>query len=345
MASLAFSDIDDAVLLTQANLIKRGAFVDMQTDLQDHVLVRELWKGRTKKFSGGDPWTFECQVDHNHSARAVGMYETDGSSVTDTFVQGSVSARHVNAHYIYDQREPSFQKGGVEIVDLVQSRYTAMMVSLFEYLEGVLWGKPASSADTKTPFGIEYWVVKNATAGFKGGDPAGFTDGRAGITIASQARWANYSGTYAVVSSEDLIRKMRKMHRQTGFRSIVSHAEPDLGGMKNGIYVNDTTIGLCEELLEQQNTNLGTDLDSQGGRAQFKSSPLIYAPYLDASTDNPVYMLDWKWMALGVLEGWENQLTAPYMVPDKHLVRRVDLDATLQMVCTNLRRQGVLYQA
>jgi hypothetical protein len=342
---LAFSDIDDAVLLTQANLIKRGAFVDMQTDLQDHVLVRELWKGRKKKFSGGDPWTFDCQVDHNHSAHAVGMYETDGSSVADTFVEGSVSVRHVNAHYIYDQREPSFQKGGAAIVDLVQSKYTGMMVSLFEYLEGVLWGKPASSADKKTPYGIEYWVVKNATSGFYGADPAGFTDGRANITTASQPRWANYSGTYGVVSGEDLIRKMRKMHRQTKFRSVISHSEPDLGGMKNGIYMNDTTIGLCEELLEQQNTDLGSDLDSQGGRAMFKSSPLVYAPYLDASTDNPVYMLDWKWLALGVLDGWENQLTAPYMVPDKHLVRRVDLDASMQMVCTNLRRQGVLYQA
>jgi hypothetical protein len=28
-----------------------------------------------------------------------------------------------------------------------------------------------------------------------------------------------------------------------------------------------------------------------------------------------------------------------------HLVRRVDLDATLQMVCTDLRKQGVLYKS
>ncbi len=345
MSSLAYSDIDDAVLLTQQNLIKRGAFVDMQTDLQDHVAVREMWKGRQKKFSGGDPWEFECQIDHNHSARAVGLYETDGSSITDTMVKGEVSARHVNAHYIYDQKEPAFQRGGVSIVDLVQSRYTAMMVSLFEYMEGVLWGKPTDSTDKKTPYGIGYWVVKNASEGFYGGDPSGFTAGRAGITIASQPRWANWSGTYATVSGEDLIRKMRRMHRKTMFRSVVSHAQPEVGSMKNGIYCNDTTIGLCEELLEQQNTNLGSDLDSQGGRAVFKGSPLVYAPFLDADTQDPVYMLDWKWLAIGVLEGWENQLTAPYMVPNMHLVRRVDLDATMQMVCTNLRRQGVLYKA
>ena len=342
--SLAFSDIDDAVLLTQQNLVKRGAFLDMQTDLTDHVAVREMWKARQKKFSGGNPWEFEAQVDHNHSARAVELYETDGSSITDTMIKGTVQPRHVNAHYLYDQREPAFQRGGVSIVDLVQTRYTAMMVSLFEYLEAVLWGKPVDSTDEKTPFGVAYWVVKNVTEGFHGGDPVGFAAGRANITTATQPRWANWSGYYNTVSPEDLVRRMRRMHRKIQFRSVVSHAEPDLGSMKNGIYMNDTTIGLCEELLEAQNMNLGQDLDSQGGRTTFKSTPLVYAPYLDLDTQNPVYMLDWKWLAIGVLEGWENQLTAPYMVPGKHLVRRVDLDATLQMVCTNLRRQGVLYQ-
>lgn len=343
--SLPYSAIDDAVLLTQQNLVKRGAFVDMQTDLTDHVAVREMWKGRQKKFDGGNPWEFECQVDHNHSAHAVELYETDGSSINDTMIKGTVEPRHVNAHYIYDQREPSFQRGGSAIVDLVQTRYTAMMVSLFEYLETVLWSKPTDSTDEKTPYGLTYWVVKNASEGFYGADPTGFAAGRANILTSAQPRWANWSGTYGLIATEDLIRKMRRMHRKIQFRSVVSHAEPDLGSMKNGIYTNDTTIGLMEELLETQDMSLGNDLDSRGGRTVFKGTPIIYAPKLDDDTANPVYMLDWKWLAIGVLSGWENQMTAPYMVPGKHLVRRVDIDATLQMVCTNLRRQGVLYQS
>lgn len=345
MGALQYSDIDDAVLLTQNKLIKRGAFVDMQTDLTDHVAVREMWKNRQKKFDGGNDWEFECQVDHNHSAQFVGLFQTDGSSVSDTMVMGKVSPRHVNAHYLYDQREPAFQRGGVSIVDLVQSRYTSMQVSLFELMEAALWSKPTDSTDEVTPFGVAYWIVKNATEGFNGGNPSGFAAGRAGISTTTQARWANWSGSYAAFTPEDAIRKMRRMHRKTQFRSVVSHAQPELGAMKNGVYCNDTTIGLAEELLEAQNMNLGTDLDSQGGRATFKGSPLVYVPKLDDDTENPIYFIDWKWLAIGVLEGWENQLTAPYMVPDKHLVRRVDLDATMQMVCTNLRRQGVLYQA
>ncbi len=338
----AYSDIDDMVLLTQQNLIKRGAFLDLQTDLTDHVAVREMWKARQKKFTGGLDWEFEAQIDHNHSARAVGAYETDGSSVGDTMIRGRVSPRHVNAHYIYDQREPAFQRGGLAICDFVKSKYTAMMVSFFEYLEEVLWSKPATSADEKTVYGMQYWVLKDETEGFNGENPAGFANGRANINSGIYGRWANWGGYYAAVAKEDLIRKMRKMHRSIQFRSVVSHAQPELGGMKNGIYMNDAVIGLCEELCEDQNMNLGNDLASKDGRSLFKSSPLIYVPFLNGDTDNPIYMLDWKWLAIGVMAGWENNLTKPYMVPNKHLVRRVDLDCTLQMVCTNLRRQGVL---
>ena len=343
--SLQYAEIDDAVLTTQQNLVKRGAFLDMQTDLQDHIAVREMWKDRRKKFDGGHPWEFQAQVDHNYSAKAVAMYETDGSALTDTMIKGEVTPRHVNAHYIYDQREPAFQRGGHAIVDLVQTRYTAMMVSFYEYLETVLWGKPASSSDTLTPFGIEYWIVKNATEGFTGGNPSGFSAGRAGIDSGSTngARWKNWSATYSDISKVDLIRKMRRGARKTRFRSPVSHSQPELGSMKNGIYTNDVVLGIMEELLEDQNMNLGNDLDSKGGRATFKSTPVVYAPYLDNDTENPIYMLDWKWLAVGVMPGWEENLTPPYMVPNKHLVRRVDLDATLQMICTNLRREAVFY--
>jgi len=343
--TIQYSDIDDAVLLTQDKLIKRGAFVDMQTDLTDHVAVREMWKNRRKKFDGGYEWRFEVQMDHNHSARAVGLFETDGSSLTDTMKQGKVGPRHVNAHYIYDQREPAFQRGGVGIVDLVKTRYVAMMVSFYELLEKFLWSKPTDSSDEKTPYGIGYWVVKNATEGFNGGNPAGFTDGRAGISTGDYARFANWTAQYADITKTDLLRKMRRAMRKTKFRSPVSHATPKLGSMKNGIYTNDSVIGIFEELLEGQNMNLGNDLASKDGLSLFKSTPVQYAPYLDDDSTNPVFMLDWKWLAIGVMPGWENNLSAPSEVAGKHLVRRVDLDASLNMVCTDPRRQTVISTA
>jgi hypothetical protein len=341
--SLAYSSIDDAVLLTQENLVKRGAFVDLQTDVQDHVAVREMWKDRQKKFAGGLNWEWQLQISHNYSARAVGAFETDGSEVLDTMIKASVEPRHVNAHYIYDQHEPDFQRGGLSIVDLVNTRYVAMMVSFYEYLETVLWSKPADSTDEKTPYGLAYWIIKNATEGFNAENPTGFALGRGNVDSTVYTRWANWADDYDAVSKEDLIRKMRKGSRMVNFRSPITHSTPELGAMKNGIYTNDAVVGLMEEVVESQNMNLGNDLASRDGQTLFKSTPIVYVPKLNADTENPVYMIDWKWMAIGVMAGWENNLGKPYMVPGKHLVRRVDLDCTLQCVCTDLRRQAVFY--
>jgi hypothetical protein len=346
---IPYADVPDAARLTQENLINRGSFVDMATDLTDHVAVREMWKGKKKKFDGGDDWRFFAQVDHNHSAKAVGLYETDGSAINETTIQLEVQPRHVNAHYTFDVREKAFQMGGSKIVDLIYTKYVGMMTSFYELLERFLWTKPVDSSDERTPYGIAYWVTKGASesepGAFTGLDPSGFTLGRAGKSSTDYPRWANWASPYLKVAKDDLIRKMRRAHRQTGFRSPVSHAQPTLGGMKNGIYTNDAVIGTMEEILEDQNMNLGNDMDSKGGKTQFKSTSITYAPYLDNDTQNPVYMLDWKWLAIGCLTGWENNLTKPYMVADKHNVRRVDLDATLQMVCTDLRRQAVLHVA
>lgn len=343
--SIQYSDIDDAVLLTQENLIGKGAFLDLQTDLTDHVAVREMWKGRQKKFDGGDDWRFEAQIDHNHSARTVGMFETDGSALTDTMIQAKVEPRHVNAHYIYDQREKAFQRGGHAIVDLIQTRYVGMMVSFYELLESILWSKPDDSSDEKTPYGLLYWVTKAASEGFNGLDPDGFTDGRGGKSSTDYARWSNWGSPYVEISREDLVRKMRRGSRKTAFRSPISHSQPELGKMRNGIYTGDTVVGIMEELLEANNMALGNDLASKDGRVLFKGTPITYAPKLDDDSENPIYQIDWKWMAIGVMEGWENELTDPYMVPGKHLVRRVDLDCTLNAICSNLRRQAVYHVA
>ena len=339
--SLAFHDIDDAVLLTQENLIKKGAFVGMQTDITDFVATREMWGERKKKFDGGESWRFDVQIDHNHSARTVGLYETDGSSINDTMIKGAVSARHINAHYLYDQREPDFQRGGHAIVDLITTRYVGMMVSFHELLEDILWGKPADSSDKKTPYGLAYWVTKHATEGFYGGNPAGFADGRAGISTDEHPRFANWTAQYSAVTKEDLVRKMRRGHRKSKFRSPVSHNTPELASMKNGIYTNDSVVGTLEEILESQNMNLGNDIASKDGKTLFKSTPITYAPKLDNDSSDPIYMLDWKWLSVGVMAGWENNLSKPSAVPGKHLVRRVDLDVSLNMVCTDPRRQAV----
>lgn len=344
---LAFTDIADAVLLTQEELIRRGAWVDAQTSLQNHVFTRRLWKdGKLqKKFQGGHPWEWPIQVDHNYSARAVGLYQTDASAINDTMVMASVQPRHVNAHYTYDLREKAFNRGATAIADHIKTKYVACMVSLFEYLESVLSSKPDDSTDKLTPYGLTYWVVKNATEGFYGADPSGFSGGRAGVPTSTYSRLANYSGTYTEVNDEDLLPTMSRMVRKIDFRPVVVHSTPEVGGMSKAWFTNDTLYGKLEQLLRASNMNLGTDLGRYNGMASYNSVPIEWASKLDSDTDNPIYALNFDCLALGVLDGWQERWTPPYMVPGSHTVQRVDVDLTCQMICTDVRRQGVLYEA
>ena len=57
---LTADEIVDLVNLTQVNLIKRGAFLNLMTDLTDYVAVRELWKRHQKVFAGGLDWEFDA---------------------------------------------------------------------------------------------------------------------------------------------------------------------------------------------------------------------------------------------------------------------------------------------
>jgi len=91
--------------------------------------------------------------------------------------------------------------------------------------------------------------------------------------------------------------------------------------------------------------NLGNDLASKDGRCMFKGYEVTYAPKLNDDTTDPVYLINWKTLALGILSGWKEKLSSPIVVPNQHNSRQVFLDGGLNMICTNLRTQAVFHKA
>ncbi len=339
--SLAPSQIADFVLLTHNKLVARNAFEDLQTDLQNYAGVDWLWKKKKTPFEGGHQWEFDCQMDHNHTAKATGLFEKDSSNIRDTMAKGVAPVRFMNAHYMIERREPIMQRGEVQRVNYVKTKIEAMYSSFYEKLESFIWGKPTTSSDVKTPWGIPYWVVKNASEGFHGGNPSGFSGGAGGLAVADYPRWSNYTGTYAATTAKDLIRTMRKAKLLTKFKSPLNHKTPMLS-TGNGIFVNAETFLEMEELFDTRNMNLGAELD--GTKVTFNSNQIIHCAKLDDDTQNPVYMLDFKKLSLGCLAGWEKEITVTEGAGDCHTAIRTDLDASLNVVCTNRRNQTVLYK-
>ena len=342
---LTAQQVDDLVTSCIKLLIKKGAFTNLRSDLTDYVAVRELYKNHQHQFEGGLDWEFTIQTDHNHSARVVGLYEDDAAAIADNLKTGKVGPRFTDANFVYDIHEKALNRGSAAAVDFVYTKHVAMIESHWSLLEALCWGKPENSSDDKTPYGIAYWITKNSSEGFNGGNPAGFSEGRAGISTSDVPRWANWTASYSAVSKDDLIKKMRTAVRKTQFKSPVNHAEPTLGGMKNGIYTCNDVVDEMEMILESQNMNLGRDLASMDGKTLFKGRPIVYAPYLDNDSSDPIYLIDWSTMQFGIIKGWKERVSAPQTVPGKHNVRAVFLDASLNLVCTNLRKQAVIYKA
>src|SRR5690606_3042281 len=108
--------------------------------------------------------------------------------------------------------------------------------------------KPADSDDKLAPFGIPYWVVKDSTAGFNGGNPSGFSSGAGGLDSSRHTRWANYTDSYTNVTKADLIKKMRTAYRKIRFKSPMNVPDYRRGrGDQYRIYVNEETISDFED--------------------------------------------------------------------------------------------------
>ena len=357
-------EIEDLVKGTQELILKKGELVNLMTDLTDYVALRELWGRHQHQFNGGLDWRFDCILDHNHSARFVKMYQNDTASHKDATQKGVVGPRFCDASYVYDVREKDLQSNNaITIFNFVKTKMAQMYQSWYDLLEPALWGSPQYADDDVTPYGLAFWIQKMSNSdyashpegGFYGMDPVlpknattetPTTVNRAGISSSTYARWRNYCNQYTNISKDDLIKKMRRAFRSVDFKSPVKQiTEPSLGGKGCGIYVNLDTIGTMEELLEAQNMNLGNDLASKDGKCVFKGHEVCYAPILNDDATDPVYMINWKTLALGVLAGWKEHLSEPMVVENQHNSRQVFLDGGLNMICTNLRTQAVIHKA
>lgn len=363
------AQIDMLVKGTQDMIIKRGELVNLMTDLTEYVGVNQLWKKHQAAFDGGLDWEFDLLLDQNHTAKFVGLYQDDTANHVEATIKGKVGPKFLNANYVYDVKEKALQSNrAIVIYNFIKGKMSQMYQSWYDLMEDAIWGAPAHKADALTPYGLKFWITRMravdpststaytasqiANGGFFGIDPQLATSAansalsdvsRAGISSDSYPRWANWATQYAAVTKDDLIRKMRRAFRSVDFKSPVTQVtEPTLGGASRGIYVNLDTITELENILESQNMDLGNDIASKDGKCMFKGYEVQYAPKLNDDAGAPVYLINWKTLALGVLSGWREKLSEPVIVPNQHDSRQVFLDGSMNMICTNLRTQAVI---
>lgn len=311
-------------------------FTEIATDLQDHVAMRVLLKKERVVLESGTGIQWDVMISADGSSRNVGLGATDIVNITDGMVQASSVWRNTTSNYAIIGQELAMNRTPRRIVDLLKARRIRCMIGLAELMEKNFWGFPAAT-DTVTPYGLPYWVTKNATEGFNGGIASGYSL-IGGLSPTTYPRWQNWTYQYTSVSRDDFIRHVRQAATKTFFRPPVDGIPTFNTGDKYGFYSNYSVIGQLEEAVESQNENLGNDIASKDGTTVFRRVPVTYVPFLDADTTNPFYGLNWGVFKTYILRGWWLRETSIPVTPGQHTVASQHVDNTYNWICKDRRR-------
>ena len=352
--------IDDLVENT-LHRFEKDKWVDISTELQQYFAYENmLLKDRTGMV-GGDVLQWQIKVRNTGSAKNTGMYAVDDVKVADVTRNAQVPWTKQTANMAYDVDEPEFnQPDAVRIVNLLRLRRHDALTSFAELMETNFWSFPAdltTDSETKKPRGVPYWIVRNATKGHNGGAPSGHTL-VAGLSPATYPQWRNYTGLYSTISKKDLVRLLREAVVKCRFRQPVKQPSPVGGdGARYCIPTTYEVIQKLEELLENQNENLGNDVASKDGDLIFRKVPMYWVPYLDANHDptgadsgnalgrNPIYGIDKNAFRMVFKTGRFMRRSKPIIAPNQHSVRHIHWDSWCQFQCLDRRSNFVITQS
>lgn len=337
-------DVDIADMLTTTLYdLGRGRFYQIAQELSEYlVLPRLLRKERIRMQSSGVGIKETLMTSTGGSARWVGLLEEDTLNFGDLLDQMTVNWCRLTDNMTWERRMLLENRGEARINDVILPQRVAMMLRIADALEEGFFAAPDAS-DVKKPWGLKYWIVKNATTGFNGGLPTGFTT-VGGVSLTDSPTFKNYTFQYTDVTKADLIKKLRTAHRKTKWRSPVRKPgmESEFGERRQ-LFCNEVTISAIEDVGESQNENLGRDIASMDDQIVFKKHTINYVPYLDSDTSYPIYMLDTDTIVPFILKGDYLRETDAVRSPRQHNMFEVHVDLSINFICVNRRANAVCY--
>ena len=340
MPVITVASLNDLVQTTLAELNKPD-FTDISTDVREFTVMDRLVLNE-KNVVVGKSIDWRVNVNPTYSFQNVGLGAEDSPIIVDTTITATMPWRNSTASWAIIGQEIDINGEPARIVDEIKLRRFTAMTAAAEGWERNFWGPPVAADDEVTPNGVNWWIVKNATEGFNGGAPSGFTT-VAGINPTTYPRWRNWTFQYSAVSQSDLITKLWNASENTNFKSATPHASTQRGTTedKKAYYTNTALYLSLKQILQSQNENLGPDLDPFGDGLMYRGRPVQMVPYLDADTTNPFYGIDWSYVRIYVLRNWWGRQTNIPNYPGQHTVSVNFLDWTYNWVWLNRRTSFV----
>lgn len=360
MSSLSLSplQVQDLVLGTLKNL-GAGRYTVLAEKFRQCIVVDKWFKKKDLQ-NGGAGWQQQVMTRFSTNARHSSPYAPDELKRQQLMAQISGAWVHADSHMILNYQEMLINRASpTRIFSMIETQRAGMMGNFVEMLETAAWQCPAAT-NTLDPLGVPYWVVYNATTGFTGGAPSGYTT-VAGLDPNSvpNNNWKNYSVNYTSVTNADLVKKLRLMLLKLDWRPPVKVADYRQGGPDLVFYTTDQAAEELIDVYESRNDNLGSNVggaaavDNVRATSLFKIDnaltirgvPVQNVPLFETAEytgpRNPVYALDHSTFGVVGLEGdWfrEGRVEA---VPGQHNNFAAYLDLTYNYFCSDRRRNGI----
>ena len=329
-----------------------ATFTQALQDLQHYEIISRWLKKDRMVVRSGRGVRRTIALDLTDVAREVGLHQKDELTVPNTNSELTVDWTHQNTHWTFDRREILMAAGRELVTDVIKPRRANAIVSLAQLIEAKAFDFPASG-DNGT-LGVNYWIVYNATDGFTGAAPSGYTT-VGGINPSTKTNWKNYSFTFTTLDSGDGVPAMRKAHRNTNFVSPVDSEARKKTPYR--ILVGEQNFADLEAHLDNQNDNLGGDVAGKFGRdfsgfdggLQFKRNPVVWVPQLDdaaftgksGNPTNPIYFINHDVFHMAVLKGDILREQTDVGVSGIHNSTVTHLDLTHQIFCVDRRRCAI----
>lgn len=346
--------LDQILDLVESTIYKydRNKWIDLSSNLQHYTFADQIvGKKRLINDMNSTRCEWKIQTSFSQTTRYANLFDTDVYSVSDHLTNAYQDWAKFTDNWTYDIDEKTFNSGPEQIIDHIAVREHAMMTGLYEFLEEALWSSPASTSSNPREFlGIPFWIQKNATQGFNGGNPSAGNAGN--VDVSTVEAWKNYTDTYSAVTATDAVEKIVRAITYCNFKTPHPYAEHTAA--KTPDYALYTTYPVIEEFrrhVRSQNDNLGSDAAAMmKGMPSVMSMPLQWVPILDSAdhdaqdTSDPIYGVNWNSFGFHTKSGEWMKRTSNLRVPGQHNVYANYVDAWGQFVCKNRRGNFVMYR-
>lgn len=333
-------DVDDLVALILPKF-KKNAWENLTTDYPEYASSR-LLKRENVTVAGGRAINWKLKVNETGTARNSGLYDADETNIEDLATSAEAPWTKQTGNYSYDADELLMSSDDTEIVSVLKMREVGCKEEMVELNELNMWSEPSTSAE-KRPWGVPYYLRKATVASggtFAGGNPDSSFGGCAGVDTDTYPAWKNFNFTYTAVTTDDLIKKVKKSLRNTRFVAPVPHPELGMGKAKCEMWTVESVVDTLERVAESRNDSLGSDVARYMGQVTIGGCPVRISWHLDQTdSTNPMYGINWSQFKPNVLRGANMRRTLKKGAR-QHTVSEVHYDTWMNYTCWNRRRAG-----